>query len=156
MQNSAFSVRTVTEADHALLHRLAEACPPLDVHTPYTYWVLCTRFPETCFVLLHDGEPAGFLTAVRSARELFIWQIGLLPAWRGQGLSQLLIHSAVSAARQGEAIRVTIAPDNLASLGAFQGYCRKHGLSWTEEKQFDPNLCPDKENTYRMGEKSRP
>lgn len=143
------------EDDWFLLRGLATACAPMDVHTPYTYWVLCTRFSTTCFVLLHDNEPIGFLTAVRNGNELFIWRVGVLPEWRGQGLAQTLIHYIVSLRRPNEDVRLTIAPDNYASLGAFQAYCEKHGLQLVREPGFDPDVCPDKEITYRITDKAR-
>lgn len=146
-----YTIRPVTEADHALLLSLAERCPPLDVHTPYTYWVQCTLFSKSCFVLTLRSEDVGFITAVENEREALIWQIGILPAHRGKGCSSLLIGAALDVLLPRREVFVTIAPENRISLQSFQSACRKRGLCLTAVKPAEESLCPDRETTYRIG-----
>lgn len=40
-------IRNVTERDTETLMNLAKNNPPLDVHTPYTYWVIAKYFSRT-------------------------------------------------------------------------------------------------------------
>lgn len=127
------TVRPVNHDDAGLLLGLAKRCPPLDVHTPYTYWVICHSFAETSFVLRDDADPVGFLTGVGRGQELLIWQIGILPAARGQGASVLLLNALEerSAAMGITSFTTTIAPSNAASNGAMRSWCTLQGLTMT-------------------------
>src|SRR5690606_20196666 len=49
-------IRPTGPDDATLLRSLARRCPPLDLHTPYTYWVQATYFGDTCFVAELGGE----------------------------------------------------------------------------------------------------
>lgn len=123
------TLRSATAADAAVLRDLARRCHPLDVHTPYTYWVVCNFFGKGCFLLELEGEPVGYLMTVRTPECLFVWQIGLLEPYRGQKHSQMLIGAAAEcAAELGLEIQLSIAPENAASYGAFSAYCRDHGM----------------------------
>ncbi len=123
-----YTIRTATESDAPLLRRLAKNCPPLDVHTQYTYWVIASYFGRGCFILEADGEPAGYLMTVDAPSAVFVWQIGILEPHRGKGLSRMLIRAAAEYARSvSKALEVTIAADNAASNAAFRGYCSDCG-----------------------------
>lgn len=125
----SLTMRSATADDAALLRDLARRCYPLDVHTPYTYWVVCRFFGTGCFLLEREGEAVGYLMTVDTPECLFVWQIGLLEPHRGQGHSQRLIRAAAEyASRLGKEIQVSIAPENQASYGAFSAYCRNHGM----------------------------
>lgn len=127
---NTLTVRSAAAGDAALLRDLARRCYPLDVHTPYTYWVVSRFFGCGCFLLEHSGEAVGYIMTVETPECLFVWQIGLLEPWRGQGRSQTLIGAAAAyAAKLGKEIRLSIAPENKASYGAFSAYCRDHGMT---------------------------
>lgn len=124
------TMRTVTGADAALLRCLAARCRPLDVHTPYTYWVVCHFFGDGCFLLEHEGAPVGYIMTVKTDECLFVWQIGLMEQFRGKGLSQQLIQAAAEYAGQRKLdLQVSIAAENAASYASFSSYCREHGLA---------------------------
>ena len=127
---NTFVTRSATANDAALLRDLARRCYPLDVHTPYTYWVVCRFFGKGCFLLERAGVPVGYIMTVETPECLFVWQIGLLDHYRGQGHSQTLIRAAAEyAANLGKEIQLSIAPENKASYGAFAAYCRNHGMT---------------------------
>lgn len=129
---SDYSICKVTGADSALLRKLASECAPLDLHTPYTYWVISSQFGDSCYILYDEDRPVGFITSLSTAKGLFIWQIGLLEEYRGKGLSAVLIDSVfkfAEAALIGE-LSVTIAPENLNSFNAFNNYCAHNGYSF--------------------------
>ena len=124
-----YTLRNITEADAPVLRYLAKRCYPLDVHTQYIYWVVAKYYGEGGFILEKDGEPVGYLMTVDARKALFVWQIGILPAHRGKGLSQMLIHETAEYAKSmGKNLEVTIAEENLASFSAFQRYCERHGM----------------------------
>ena len=124
------SIRPVTGSDAELLRALAAACPPLDVHTPYTYWVLTRMFPGSCFIAFSGDTPVGFVTSVVADGKAFLWQVGVLPAARGRGLSAALINAVSDHARTSgiTAVETTVAPGNAASLAAFRSYAAGNGL----------------------------
>ena len=126
---NTLTIRSANADDAALLRDLARRCHPLDVHTPYTYWVVSRFFRQGCFLLEHSGEAVGYIMTVDTPECLFVWQIGLLEPWRGRNHSRTPIHAAAEhAARLGKEIRLSIAPENRASYGAFSAYCRDHGM----------------------------
>ncbi len=119
-----YTIRTALESDAPLLRRLAKNCPPLDLHTQYTYWVIAAYFGRGCFILEADGEPAGYLTTVDAPSTVFVWQIGILEPHRGKGLSRMLIRAAADYAKTvSKDLEVTIAADNAASYAAFRSFC---------------------------------
>lgn len=127
-----YSIRSVTPDDCVLLRNLAKHCEPLDLHTHYTYWILCSQFSKQCFILLFDDKPAGFITSVTGNGRVFVWQIGLLPEYRGKGLSEKLISSVFSFAQsKGMNLGVSIDEQNKASYNSFNKYCKKFGYSFT-------------------------
>jgi L-2,4-diaminobutyric acid acetyltransferase len=147
-------IRPVTEADAIVLRRLAVLCPPLDVHTHYTYWVLCHIADNGSFIAEDDGEPVGFTTSLRDGDAFFIWQIGILPARRGAGLSTRLIGAVVDHARaQGlESLQFSIDPANTTSRAAFAAFAQHHGAALTQVGRVDlhDDDLDEVEDVYRM------
>ena len=124
-----FTCRPVDEEDAELLLCLARSCPPLDVHTPYTYWVICHLYHATTIVLEEDRQAIGYVMAVPRGRTLFVWQVGILETHRGLGLSAMLFDAlAESASGNYTSLELTIAPENVASFGALSGWCRRNNL----------------------------
>ena len=127
------TIRNITEKDHAILHSLALKCPPLDVHTQYTYWVNATYFGKSSFLMLDDDNPVGYIMAIDTPELIFIWQIGILPEYRHKGLSRKLIDSCVKYADSiGKPMQVTIAEDNKSSYAAFSSYCSQEGKTFNK------------------------
>lgn len=139
------SIRSVTGADASVLHLLATQCPPLDVHTPYTYWVLTHMFSDGCFVAEVDGDSVGFVTTVRKGTVAFLWQIGVRETHRGTGLSTRLIAQVVSWARTHNitTIQLSIDPGNEASTMAFRSFCSAHGLVMRQIGKLDLTVEAD-------------
>ena len=124
-----YNLRSVKEKDASTLRFLAVHCAPLDVHTPYTYWVAANYYGEGCFILEDDENPIGFIMAVETASSLFVWQIGILLEYRGKGLSKKLIEAVFDYATQRQKnMEVTIAEDNIASYSAFSRFCNHKNI----------------------------
>lgn len=147
LNTKEFSLRAVTAADAAVLRSLAAQCKPLDVHTPYTYWVLSAFFGKQCFIMYNGETPIGFISSITSEDTTFIWQIGLLKEYRGYGLSQRLIEAVADyAKKQTRRMCVTIAAANKSSKRAFEGFCGRNGLTMNEcetievKDLIDPNF----------------
>ena len=129
---NGITIRPVTQDDAPLLRHLAVNCPPLDVHTQYTYWVIASYYGNHCFIALYDNKPIGFITSVKNDDTLFIWQIGILEEYREKNISQLLIDSVIKTMKKSKikTAAVTIAVENLNSFFAFKNYCEKNGFSF--------------------------
>lgn len=123
-------VRTADISDYVLLRQMAKDCEPLDVHTPYTYWVVCQFFHDSCFIVEDDGKAVGSIMTILSANCLFIWQIGVLKEYRRQGISQLLYKSVFDYARINhiDKVALTVSSDNSISNIAIQQFCKHNGL----------------------------
>lgn len=128
MQNTVF--RPTTAVDAALLRSLAERCPPLDVHTHYTYWTITEYFGDLCAVAEVNGDPVGFATAILRGNRGLLWQVGVLPEYRGTGIGSRLL-TDVAARLQAQGVRrleVSIAPDNVASHATLHRLAADRGV----------------------------
>lgn len=131
---TAPTIRAVTGTDHTLLHQLAGACPPLDVHTPYTYWVAARMWGSTSFIAAVDGFPVGFALAVANLHgTMLLWQLGVLPGWRRRGVAAALADAVLAAAdyHRMKRVDVTITADNTASLATIRAAASRTGWQVT-------------------------
>ena len=90
------TIRRPRMEDGANIWRLVKQSGVLDVNSSYCYLMMCKMFPDTCAVAEMDGRLVGFVIAFRPPVEpdsLFIWQIGVDPALRGNGLGKALIQT---------------------------------------------------------------
>ena len=126
------TVKSASSKDAAILRHLAKICPPLDVHTQYTYWAVAEYFGDCCFIAYNDEEPIGYIMCIRNDEVFFVWQIGIVKEYRGKGISSLLIKKAFERAESTNygLISVTIAKENNESFRAFSKYCEKNGYSF--------------------------
>lgn len=129
---------SVKEKDASTLRFLAMHCEPLDVHTPYTYWVVAKHYGDGSFILVDNEKPIGFITTVETDSLLFVWQIGILHEYRGRGLSQRLIEAVFNYAVQKQKnMEVTIAEDNLASYSAFLHFCNYKNIGFDKVRKVE-------------------
>lgn len=144
------NIRKVKPEDYALLRQMAIKCGPLDVHTPYTYWVVGHFFSKGCFFLEEDGEPVGSIMTVSKDRILFVWQIAICKEYRGQGLSDKLYEAVLNYARENgyEKIQLSIDPANITSQSAFKRFCEKRQLEYKENGVVDINIPEENYKEY--------
>lgn len=149
-------LRHVEEKDAPSLRFLAMHCAPLDVHTPYTYWVVANHYGDGSFILEDNGKPIGFIMTVETASFLFVWQIGVLHEYRGKGLSQILIEAVFGyAAQKQKNMEVTIAEDNIASYSAFSHFCNHKNIRFdevrlVEVRDLEDHSIKEDEIMYRI------
>lgn len=123
-------IEKVTSFDDVILKDLASRCKPLDIHTQYTYWVMCNYCQECSNIIKVNDEIAGFIMCVTNNDVIFIWQVGVLPEFRRKGLSQMLIEEVFESAKyQNKKIQFTVLEENKASYNSFKKLCDKHGKS---------------------------
>lgn len=123
-------IRAPSQDEGALFWEIARDAGGLDLNSPYAYMMTSRHFPETCALAELYGKPAGFVMAHRiPARPevLFIWQVAVLPAFRGLGIAQrmfdnLLAREVNSGVRIMEA---TVTPSNASSAALFAAFAKK-------------------------------
>lgn len=160
--NNNITTREVNEKDYALLRELAKKCPPLDLHTPYTYWVIAKYFGKCSFIIYNGNTPIGYIMCIVSGNTLLIWQIGILEEYRKQKMSSLLIDRVfkwyeMNLVNQFD-INVSISRDNIDSFSAFNQYCFHNGYEMSpcsEVRLTDAdNLdCIECETLYQITKK---
>ncbi|MFC4878185.1 diaminobutyrate acetyltransferase [Microbulbifer halophilus] len=133
--------RPVSE-DGADVHRLISRCPPLDENSIYCNLLQTSHFADTSVCAEVDGELAGFVSGYLIPERpdtLFIWQVAVAEAGRGQGLAGRMIREILRrpACAQVRYLETTITPDNEASWALFRGLARKLDTSCAESVMFD-------------------
>lgn len=136
--------------DGASLWRIARDSEVLDLNSPYSYLLWCRDFAATSAVARDpSGRPVGFVSGYRRPADpgtLFIWQVAVDEALRGQGVAGALLDglSAREAQRQGDlrCLETTIERGNTASERLFSSYAARHGASLTREVLFEPGHFP--------------
>lgn len=118
--------REPQQADGLRMHQMVQSSGTLDVNSAYLYALLADHFRETV-VVAEDaaGQLQGFVTAYRpptAPHTLFVWQIAVAPAARGQGLGLGLLEALLTrpALADIQSIDCTITADNLASRRLFE------------------------------------
>jgi L-2,4-diaminobutyric acid acetyltransferase len=130
MDDRPWVIRNIEPRDAEILQAFVSKCPPLDPHTLFTYWVLARYQPTYGFVAQDfNGEVIGLLTAIASSNDhetVYVWQIGVAPAVRGNGLAQDLLHELNMAALQNRRrlLEVSIDSHNQESHCLFHAFAR--------------------------------
>jgi L-2,4-diaminobutyric acid acetyltransferase len=119
-----------TPQDGYALNQLVAANPPLDPNSVYCNLLQCTHFSETSLAAKHHNELVGFVSGYvlpAQPNTLFIWQVVVVDAARGQGLAKRMLLQLVRnlASRKIQFIHTTITPDNLASWALFRSLARE-------------------------------
>ncbi|WP_127478152.1 diaminobutyrate acetyltransferase [Sulfurivermis fontis] len=125
-------------ADGQAVHALVRRCPPLDLNSSYSYFLLCSHHADTCVVAEQAGALAGFLSAYRLPQvphTLFVWQVAVDAAARGHGLAgrmleELLVRPSCAGV---QFIETTVSPSNLASRRVFERFAAQRHTVWQEE-----------------------
>jgi L-2,4-diaminobutyric acid acetyltransferase len=142
----AMRLRIPTLSDAPAMRRLAQlAAGGLDSYATYLYLLLCRDFAATCAVATNarddDRDLQGFVTAFRPPERpetLFVWQIGVAPEARGQGLAKrMLLHALASPACAGvRYVEANVSPSNVASNRTFASLAKELGAALEIQEGF--------------------
>jgi diaminobutyrate acetyltransferase len=124
-QERGFGLRSLDGADLVAVQRLVRDCPPLTLHTPYTYSVMLARSSDLCIGAFLEDRLAGVALAIPTPGACaFVWQLGVLRMERGRGLGLALLRQLWEAARGAGmgALETTIDARNTASISTFRRF----------------------------------
>lgn len=151
-------IRPPTPADGLAMWELVRRSGGLDLNSPYAYLMASRNWQATCTLAQAGGDLAGMVMAYclpDRPDTLFVWQVGVDPAFRGRGLGVAMLSNL--AAKLGNAIRfleTTITPSNRASQALFRSFARDMNAPvaispWVSSHDFPDNH--EGEDLFRIG-----
>lgn len=155
--------RSAKPADGVSLWRLIQATGTLELNSAYFYLVFATDFGRTCLIAEEAGEVVGAVIGYHPPEQdstAFVWQVGLLPKLRGQGLGLTLLEQwiALPSNQNCQWVTATVDDDNAASQALFKRFAREHAAECVVKPHFTADLFPQghpPEPLYRIGPLSR-
>ena len=138
---TATQLRAPLATDGSRVWDLIQATPALDANSLYANLLQCSDFAETCAVAERDGQLVGWMSGYRPPSQpdtLFVWQICVSAAARGQGLGQRLV-AEVLARPANQSIRqvtCTITEANAASWALFGAIARAFDAPLERTERF--------------------
>lgn len=115
-------------------------CPPLDTNSRYCNLLQVSHFADTA-ILAEDseGQLIGAVTGYRKPRQqstLFIWQVAVHAAARGQKLGMRMLLNLISRVGGVTNLETTVTPDNKASRAMFKALAGELGAPLKEMELF--------------------
>ena len=150
--------RRARRPDGAGMWRLVEEMGGLELNSAYFYVLFCTDFADSCVVAEVDGRLAGFVVGYRPPARpdsVFVWQIGVAPWMRRQGLAGRLLEALLD--QQDPPVRwleATVTPGNQASRSLFRALARNHRADCEERAFMKASDFPgshEAEDLFRIG-----
>lgn len=139
----------------------------LELNTAYAYLVMADDFTDTCVVAVERGsEPsnegevlAGFVLGYRPPTRpdaLFVWQVGVAPSHRGQGLARRMILELLDRnAPEVRWLESTVTPSNTASRRLFRSIAEARGTNCDVSEYLTEDHFPENgheaEERFRIG-----
>ena len=139
----------------------------LELNTAYAYLVLADHFADTCVVAEDverqsehgDAALAGFVLGYRPPARpdtLFVWQVGVAPSHRGQGLARRMILDLLERnAPEVRFLESTVTPSNTASRRLFRSIAEHRGTTCDVSAYLTEDLFPqpghEAEERFRIG-----
>lgn len=122
--------RAPTAQDGAGVWELIAASGALDENSLYCNLLQCTDFARTCVVAERAGRIVGWMSAYippQRPGSLFVWQICVDPAARGNGLAQRMVQHVLDREDCPEIayLECTITKANDASWALFRSLARR-------------------------------
>lgn len=135
--NTTINYRRPKLEDGLKIYQLIADSPPLDLNSSYLYFLQSSHFADTCVLAEKNGELLGFISGYMrpdKPQELFIWQMVVANAGRGQGIAKGLVKTLIKQSmtfnqQPLQSISCTISPSNQASQGVFKSLAKHFGLT---------------------------
>lgn len=152
--------RKPTKEDGADVRHLIKDTGILDLNSSYSYLMWCEFFDETTVVVEQDEDIVGFVSGfIQPAKSdtLFIWQVAVDEAARGNGLgTKMILHLLErKACKNVRYIEATFSPSNIPSQRLFQGLAEKLNMHCQVSEGFTTEDFPEDthedERVFRIG-----
>jgi len=147
------TIRQAGEEEFLEIHRFISGCGVLESYAEHFFKIILRYFGNTSFLAEADGKIAGLMWGFGSQKDpetFFLWQIGVDPAFRGEGIAhRIMEHAEEHLPRLGfRRIEVTVAPENVPSRRLFErrGY---ENISAREGKTIEVDGALAVEDYYR-------
>ena len=141
-------IRNATIDDLENIRQFVKNTPPLDLHTPYTYWVMYSQSNSLWKVAVLNNQIIGFVAGIGSLAQpnaAFMWQIGIDKTLAPRGLAKNLVDEFIISCRELNIskVQLTIDPKNKTSLVFFTKHYGKLNLQKTDSMNFTDTLSQD-------------
>ena len=106
----------------------------------YCNLLQCSHFADTAIAAEHNGELCGFVSGYRLPAQpdtLFIWQVAVAPAARGQGLASQMLQQLLRRHPDVCWLHTSITASNQASWNTFHKLARQLGAPLQTRVMFD-------------------
>ncbi|MCA9577456.1 MAG: diaminobutyrate acetyltransferase [Sandaracinaceae bacterium] len=130
----------------------------LDQNSAYAYLLACDRFAMQSALAERGDELLGFVVGLsfpETQDALFVWQVGVSPAARGQHLASRLIDAILECGSgRYRVVEAHVGPHNQASMRLFQGLARRHHTDFQVRDDYPADWFPkghDAERLVRIG-----
>jgi L-2,4-diaminobutyric acid acetyltransferase len=155
--------RSPTVEDARRVWELVVASGVLEPNSLYCYLLLCRDFAETSLVAYQDTELVAFVAAYRPPQRgdcLFVWQIGVSPKLRRQGVAGRLLQALLQepGCRTCRYVEATVTPSNSASQRLFERLAEALGVPCERQTGFgqelfgaDDGVKHEEEQLFRIG-----
>ena len=148
LDTDGVGIRAPSHDEGALLWEIARDAGNLDLNSPYAYMMTCRNFQSTCAIAEIYGMPAGFVMAHRPAARphtMFVWQIAVLPEFRGFGIAKRLLDSILERdANVGvRSVEATVTPSNTASAALFTAFAAARNAKLDVRTGFTADDFPE-------------
>jgi diaminobutyrate acetyltransferase len=118
-------IRRAREEEFLDVYRFISSCGVLETYGEHFFRIVIRYFGSTSYLAERDGAIIGYMWGFLTQEDpetFFLWQIGVDPATRGEGIGGLILERAEAdlAARGCRRIELTIDPANHPSRRLFE------------------------------------
>jgi diaminobutyrate acetyltransferase len=118
-------IRKAREDEFLNVYRFISSCGVLETYGEHFFRIVIRYFGSTSYLAEQDGRIVGYMWGFITQEDpetFFLWQIGVDPATRGDGIGGLILEEAEKelAARGCKRIELTIDPTNRPSQRLFE------------------------------------
>ena len=156
-ERQTITLRTAAADDGAGIWTLVKEAGTLDLNSSYMYLLMADRFGDTCIVAEREGTIVGFVVGFIPPRQpdtVFVWQIGVHPSARGQGLGRRILQALVDADACAAVrfMETTVTASNQASEAMFRSFARhsRSAIELVDEGSYVTAQFPDGKETERL------
>ncbi|WP_019620317.1 diaminobutyrate acetyltransferase [Amphritea japonica] len=142
MNTSGVVLRKPIDEDGQSVHQLITQTPELDSNSCYCNLLQCGHFSDTSIIAEQQGVVLGFISGYLKPTQpqtLFIWQVAVSSAARGQGLGSRMLQQLLDRKESASVthLETTITETNDASWALFKRLAENFDAPLERSVMFD-------------------